>query len=377
MVGLFIDKLDFRLQSVEDHSYSIYIGQGLLDNLMNWLNKHFPSGQVVVISDTIVFKLYVPQLLDILNKMGLQVLLLEINPGERSKTSKVKENLELKMLEHKITRHSLCIAFGGGVVGDLAGFIAATYMRGIRYIQVPTTLLSMVDSSIGGKTAINTKFSKNSIGAFYQPQAVFIDLNFLDTLPKKHIINGLVEATKIFLTSSNEYFVYLEANLDDILSLDKVKLKYIISKAISLKAGVVEADEKENNLRMILNFGHTIGHAIENVTGYRVLHGYAVALGIIVEAQVSLLLGKLSNDNFERIIKLLARLKISSKLLANIDIQEVALATIRDKKNINQDISCVLLKDIGSVALNEELVVSVVKYSTILEALKLVQNKIG
>lgn len=375
---LLSDGFTVNLKAREVRSYKIYTGQGLLDTIITWIGKSYFGKQMVLITDTTVAKLYARKLLESLQDIGFQVLMLEVKPGERSKTAKVKEQLELTMLENRINRYALCIAFGGGVVGDLAGFISATYMRGIKYIQIPTTMLSMVDSSVGGKTAINTKFGKNSIGAFYQPQAVFIDFDLLNTLPKKHLINGLVEAIKTFLIRNYRVFENVEEDLTDILALEENSLNYVVQLSLDIKSSIVAADEEEKNLRMILNFGHTIGHAIEQVTQYKMLHGYAVALGIMVEAQISVLLGKLSADSFERILSLFSRLKITPKLLHNLDIRQIADVAMGDKKNNNiAGISCVILDKIGSVALDGDSVVSTISYSTILEALRIIQVRIG
>ena len=369
-------KLMVNLKREHDDSYPIYIDAGALDKLDSIIKQHYQGTQLVIITDKTVAKLYTKSLTKQLIKLGYNVLMLEIKAGENSKSAKVKNKLDLQMLEHKINRHALVLAVGGGVVGDLTGFIAATYMRGIKYIQIPTTLLAMIDSSVGGKTAINTKFGKNLIGAFHQPKAVIMDLNLLDSLPKKHITNGLIEVIKIFLTSSLNDFKFIETNLDKILILDKSILQSIVQKAVSFKASVIEQDEREENLRMILNFGHTIGHAIEKVTQYTLLHGYAVALGILVEAQLALSLGKLSQVGFNRINKLITRLKVSPQLLNKLSADDIAAATLGDKKNRDGAIYCVLLKKIGAVALDKGKVATKVTYADIIRAFKTIQSKI-
>lgn len=363
-------KLKISLKNIEDNSYPVYIGNDLLNNSIELISKHYTGKDIVVITDKTVSKLYAKNFVNYLINKGYKVLLLEVKPGESSKSAAVKEKIELKMFENQINRFCLCIAFGGGVIGDLAGFIAATYMRGIKYIQIPTTLLSMVDSSVGGKTAINTIFGKNLIGAFYQPKAVIINLNLLNTLPKKHLINGLIEAIKIFLIQDKSSFKFVENNLDLILALDKEALIFIIKKAISIKANIIESDEKEENLRLILNLGHTIGHAIETVTNYKILHGYAVALGIIIEAQLALIMGKLDKSDYIKIINLFKRLKITLKILSDKNIENIIKATLIDKKNKNNEIYCVLLEKIGKVALNKGSVVSKINYKNILQAFK-------
>ena len=364
-----MNKLIVNIKIKEDYSYPIYVDIDLINIAHNIIKDHYSGNQIVIITDKNVAKLYTKNLINNLIQVGYSVLLLDVAVGEKSKSAQTKEKLELEMLKCKINRHALILAVGGGVIGDLAGFVASTYMRGIKIIQIPTTLLSMVDSSVGGKTGINTKFGKNLIGSFYQPQAVIMDLNLLDSLPKEQIINGLVETIKIFLTSYEFGFAYVEANLDAILALDRIALKYIIEKSISLKANIVELDERENNLRMILNFGHTIGHAIEKVSEYKIMHGYAVALGIIIESKISLLMGKLNKLNFDRIIKFLQRLEIDTSLLNNLNLESIALATLNDKKNNDNEIFCVLLKTIGAVELDNDMVATKISSDNILNAL--------
>lgn len=369
-----MDKLKVNLKNKGDNSYPIYIGASLINDVITLLKKHYSGTDVVIITDKTVAKLYTKRFANILIDDGYNVLLLIVKSGEESKTALIKEKLELQMLKNKIDRYALCIAFGGGVIGDLAGFIAATYMRGIKYIQIPTTFLAMVDSSVGGKTAINTKYGKNLIGALYQPQAVIIDLKLLNSLPKKQLINGLIEVIKIFLTSDSDGFKFMEDNLDAILAFDEKVLITVIKKAISLKIHIIEEDEKEENLRMTLNFGHTVGHAIENVTQYKILHGYAVGLGIILEAQLALLMGKLRQDDYNKIVNLFKRLKITTKLLSNKNLEAIAMATLTDKKNKNSEIYIVLLKKIGEIVLNKGMVTSKVSYANIFQLLSNLKN---
>ena len=281
------NKINVDISGQDPAKYQITLGSGVLSTWQSWLGKYCSSKQVVIITDKIVEKLYASEFAKQLGHDGYKVLLLSIAPGEESKVQNVKEYLELEMLKAKYDRHTLLIAIGGGVIGDLSGFVAATYLRGIKYIQVPTTLLAMIDSSVGGKTAINTPYGKNLIGAFWQPQMVVMDIDLLASLPKVQLINGLVEAIKIFLTSDKEGFAYTKRHLDKILRHDMAKLQSVIRRAVSLKAHIVSEDEREENLRMILNFGHTIGHAIEKINDFKILHGYAVALGILVEAKIA------------------------------------------------------------------------------------------
>jgi 3-dehydroquinate synthase len=350
--------------------YRILLGEGLLKDWLSWLPLHAPDKQIVIVTDKIVEHLYANKFRDTLIKHGYNVLLLSIEPGEESKVQSTKEYVELEMLKAKFGRNTLLIAFGGGVVGDLSGFVAATYMRGIKYIQIPTTLLSMIDSSVGGKTAINTPYGKNMIGAFWQPQQVVMDLNLLNSLPKVQLVNGLVEALKIYLTSDAKSFKYASLNLNKVLNNDYSKLQVIIRRAVRLKVQVVKADEREENLRMILNFGHTIAHAIEKLSNFQVLHGYAVGLGILVEAKIAQLLGILSADNYQLISDVFARVGITRDMLSAFDSSAIIEASLGDKKNHGGKIYCVLLKNIGEVYTENEIVATAVDEKYIHQAFK-------
>ncbi len=267
--------------------------------------------KVVIITDHHVKKLYGDALLEKLLQRGFQAQLLSFRAGEKSKNSRVKERLEGEMLRHQCGRNTMIVALGGGVVGDLAGFVAATYMRGIPYIQIPTTLLAMVDSSIGGKTAINTIYGKNLIGAFWQPTAVIADLNFLTTLSQEQMINGLMEAIKIFLTNDRDQFFFVQEHLAQLLIPDLGLLEGVVIKAVEQKMALVHKDEKESGERMILNFGHTIGHAMEQVSQYKIMHGYAVGLGILVELKISELLGICSKTEADMIVDFFHQFKLT------------------------------------------------------------------
>ncbi len=367
--------LNVRLKPEPPKEFPIYIGLGDTLTAMTLIKKHYNGKQIVVITDRNVAKLYGDKLKNYLEIDGFNVLFLTVNSGESAKSTLVKEKLELQMLEQKIDRHALILAFGGGVIGDLAGFVASTYMRGIKYIQLPTTLLAMIDSSVGGKTAINTKLGKNLIGSFYQPLAVIMDLTYLNSLSKKMRINGLIEAIKIFLTSDRDSFYFLRDNLDKVLKLDGDAIKLVIEKAVKLKVQVVEEDEKEQNLRMILNFGHTIGHAIEKLEKYKILHGYAVALGILVEVKIAHLMKKLNENDVNIIFDFFKKLNITTKRLRTLNKEDIALATIGDKKNKQGEISCILLKNIGKVALENGMVATQISHSVIVDSLKKIIEK--
>lgn len=338
-----------KIPSVAAYNYPIFIKTNALQKLATYLKRNHNSTTVVIITDNKVKKLYGDWLRDHLKQMHHKILLLSFPSGEKFKTQQILQAIMTKMLRHNCSRDTLILALGGGVVGDLAGFIAATYMRGIAYIQIPTTLLSMVDSSIGGKTGIDTLYGKNLVGAFWQPKAVFADINCLKTLPQKHLINGLIEALKMFMTNDINSLKYAKKNLGKILAGDEKTLTALIQRAIKIKANIVSQDEKENHLRAILNFGHTIGHAIELVANYKILHGYAVALGILVEAKIAELLNILKKENYLFIEQLLFALNISGKQLRAFDPNKIIQATKIDKKVKHNEVHYVLLKNFGEV----------------------------
>lgn len=332
-------KINVKLNFRRDNSYDIIIGSGLdLEELLPRANSY------VVVTDSRVKKLYASELAE-----KMKAKLLSFSAGEKNKNRQTKAELEDKMLRLGCGRDTMLIALGGGVVGDLAGFVASTYMRGMPYVQIPTTLLAMVDSSVGGKTAVDTPLGKNLIGAFWQPKKVVIDIDFLNTLSQEHLINGLIEAIKVFLTHDKQMFGYVEKNLAKILEKDKVVLRKIVERAIRIKAGVVERDEKEKNERMVLNFGHTIGHAVEWLSDYKLLHGQAVGLGILLETSLAQTLGLLSSANYDRIRELMGRLGIDEKMMRRYRVENILKVMLVDKKNRFGKFRVVMLSDIGRV----------------------------
>lgn len=333
-------------------SYPIRIQTDLLKNLDQWLPSDWQSRRIVIITDDNVNKLYGKNLCNALSEV--KPLLLSVLPGEMSKNYQTQHYLLEKMLEHHCDRNTLILSLGGGVVGDLSGFIASIYMRGVSYIQIPTSLLAMVDSSVGGKTGINTSHGKNLIGSFWQPICVAIDLNCLASLSKEHMINGLIEAIKMFLTNNADYFHYTNKHIESIFNKDLSVIENIVTQAIKIKSAIVTQDEKERHQRMILNFGHTIGHALEKVSNYSILHGYAVALGILVEAKISQLLGLISTEELQQIQTLFLKLNINGQQLNLFDIDDVIHATRMDKKNTSNQTRYILLNKIGQIHIDHQ-----------------------
>ncbi|KAI9710849.1 MAG: hypothetical protein M1812_007301 [Candelaria pacifica] len=341
------------------------------------LIHNIPSSTYVLITDTNIASLYVPAFKQIFEKEALNVsppprlLTYEIPPGETSKTSSTKDRVERWMLHERCTRDTVVVALGGGVIGDMIGFVAATFMRGVRFVQVPTTLLAMVDSSIGGKTAIDTPEGKNLIGAFWQPQRIYIDLQFLESLPEREFINGMAEVIKTAAIRDQEEFAALEGNADIIMRTIKNKasdgqsnlspiydiLKRIVVGSVRVKAYVVSADEREGGLRNLLNFGHSIGHAIEGILTPQILHGECVAIGMVKEAELARYLGVLKPGVVSRLVKCLTsyQLPVSlddrriRKLSAGkvCPVEQLISIMAVDKKNDGQKKKIVLLSAIG------------------------------
>jgi len=259
------------------NSYEIYVGSGLLAQTGRWLKESGFSGKLVIITDPTVKGLYGEALNQSLDKDGFSVITLLVPEGEEQKSLETAGRLYHELTNCYAERTTPILALGGGVIGDLAGFVAATYQRGVPLIQIPTTLLAQVDSSIGGKVAVDHGQLKNKIGAFYQPRLVIADINTLKTLPTNELANGLAEVIKSAAIRNKEFFAFLEKNLDRIKSLDEGALEEIVFQSVKIKTEIVEKDERDLGLRSILNYGHTIGHAIESVSDFKVEHGRSIA----------------------------------------------------------------------------------------------------
>jgi 3-dehydroquinate synthase len=290
-----------------ERSYPIHIGSGLLDRV-DLLQDHVPRKRVAIVSNTTVAPLYLDRLRNGLKTTGISSIAVILPDGEAYKNSSTLNLIYDELLANRCERSTPLIALGGGVVGDITGFAAATYLRGVPFIQIPTTLLAQVDSSVGGKTGINHPLGKNMIGAFYQPQVVLADTDTLDTLPDNELVAGLAEVIKYGLIRDLEFFVWIEQNLGRLLARAKDALQYAITRSCQNKAQVVAADERESGERALLNLGHTFGHAIEAGTGYgKWLHGEAVATGTVMAADLSSRLGWIGAQDVTRIRNLYKR----------------------------------------------------------------------
>lgn len=331
---------------LNERSYPIYIATGLFSNSSSF---KLTSGQrVFIITNNIVAPLYLAEVTSSLQKSGCQVDTFIVPDGEMAKSLSTLDTVFTELLKQNHGRDTTIVALGGGVIGDLAGFAAATYQRGIPFIQVPTTLLAQVDSSVGGKTGINHPLGKNMIGAFYQPQSVVIDLNCLKTLPKREFYAGLAEVIKYGIILDAEFFAWLETHLDDLLNYNEAALAYCIERCCRLKSEVVTADEKELGARALLNLGHTFGHAIETELGYGVwLHGEAVSVGMVMAAQTACLLEKISAQDVDRIQLLLQRAQLPIKRPANMTVKCYFPHMLRDKKVLGGKLRLILPDAIG------------------------------
>ena len=332
-----------------EKSYDIVIGYGIEQEIMDFVRQAGFSQKGLLITDTNVGPLYGRKMQKILEQAGLEVTLAQIPAGEKSKSLTVANELFTRAIEAGLDRKSPVFALGGGVVGDLAGFVAASYMRGVPFVQLPTSLLAQVDSSVGGKVAVNHELGKNLIGAFYQPKAVFMELDYMSTLPQREIYTGLGEIIKYGIIYDEEFFRFLEENQEKVLALEPEALTHMIARSCEIKAAVVSEDEKEAGLRRILNFGHTIGHAIEKETGYvRYNHGEAVGTGMVGAAYISEKLGLIGPQEFDRVQKLVAAYKLPLKA-AGVTVDNMYADIFHDKKTIGGKVTWVLMKSIGEV----------------------------
>jgi len=332
-----------------DRSYPIYMGAGYLDNA-NLLTKHIKSKQVVVVTNETIAPLYLDRVAKHLQNYQLEVIILP--DGEQYKTLSTLDIIFNELLLKKFSRNATLIALGGGVIGDLSGFAAACYQRGIPFIQIPTTLLSQVDSSVGGKTGVNHALGKNMLGAFYQPQCVIIDVDVLDTLDDRQLAAGIAEVIKYGLIRDIDFFEWIEANVTKLLARDKSALTYIIERSCHNKAEIVASDERESGIRAILNLGHTFGHAIETGMGYgQYLHGEAVAIGTCQAAELSKQLGWLTDADVLRVKNIFQRVGLPIQSPESLSAETFLELMAVDKKNVDGDIRLILLRSLGEATL--------------------------
>ncbi len=343
-----------RVELGED-SYPIIVGGALLGRVGELLTSHTKSKKVLILSDSLVKARYMPVVRQSLENAGFDVGTIEAPAGEKSKSLAQFSRIQDSLIAHQLDRSSMLIALGGGVIGDLGGFAAAVYMRGIPYVQIPTTLQAQVDASVGGKTAINHPKGKNLIGAFHQPKLVLIDVDTLKTLPQRDMRSGLIEVIKMGVIRDASLFERVEENLAAILNLEDAVLIEMISSACVNKAEVVAKDEKESGLRMVLNYGHTFGHALEAVTHYnRYRHGEAVSIGMNCAAQLAVNLQMFSETDFQRQRVLLNRAKLPLTFPSDLTPEAVCDAMYLDKKTIGGRLRLILPTRIGEVVIRDD-----------------------
>ncbi|MCX6151774.1 MAG: 3-dehydroquinate synthase [Ignavibacteriales bacterium] len=342
-------KIDVKLKT---NPYSIFVGKNILSGI---LKKHDwkSVSKILIITDSNIAALYTEKIKKIFQVVPKEKMMFVIKAGEESKSSKTLSEIYSFLIQNNYGRDSFIVALGGGVVGDISGYAAATYMRGISYCQVPTTLLAAVDSSVGGKTGVNFLKTKNIVGAFYQPKFVVADLDFLTTLPAEEWTCGLGEVLKYCFLSDSNSINYFQKNLEKILNNDLMLIEKIIIDSVKIKSAVVTQDEKELGLRQILNLGHTFAHGFESLLKYKIKHGEAVIAGIGCSIILSYKIGILSKEKFLNFVNLIKMFeaKINLKKLNKNKLYD---AMLKDKKNKLGKIKFVLLKDIGQVLIGVE-----------------------
>lgn len=337
-----------------DNAYTVYIGNENLPELGQRLVEKGLTHKNVVITNPTVNHHYATIVKSSLQDAGLATKIIEVPDGEEYKSYETANKLYDELIEHKMDRTSTVISLGGGVIGDLSGFVAATYMRGIPFVQIPTTLLAQVDASVGGKVAINHPKGKNMIGAFYQPKFVLIDIGMLDTLPMRDVRSGMAELIKHGMIMDLPLFEELESKVDLVVDMDKKLMIDLVAQSCRDKGKIVQEDEREAGIRAILNYGHTFAHAIEALTDYKTYrHGEAVSIGMACAGRLSVNIGFLDRSAHERQIKLLTAIGLPTKF-PELDPQDVLRSMYRDKKVSGGRLRLVLQKSIGEVVITDE-----------------------
>ena len=337
-----------------ERSYDILIGKGLLSQVADYLRPINLGRRGVIITDTNVEPLYAGALCDALGKGGFAAEVLSVPAGEASKSLRQANRLFEKLPSHGLDRQSFVIALGGGVVGDLAGFVAASYLRGLALVQVPTSLLAQVDSSVGGKTGVNLPQGKNLVGAFYQPKLVLADTDALGTLPERELRSGFAEVIKHGAIRDVKFFGWLEREYKRVLALDPEAVAHVVRRCCEIKAEVVSADERESGLRALLNFGHTVGHAMETLSDYSgLLHGEAISMGMCCGARLSVKRAGLSEAEAQRLRDLIAASGLPTRLGNTFKKGELLEAARLDKKARDGKLRFVLLKRLGKAFVSD------------------------
>lgn len=337
-----------------DRSYPIHIQSGLLGKIANDLQAHPFAHRYCVISDDNVASLYGSQLIKSLNAARIDAQIITFPQGEMSKNFQTIASLASTLAQQGFDRKDGLIALGGGVTGDITGFLASIYMRGIPFAQIPTTLLAQVDSSVGGKTGVDIPEGKNLAGTFYQPQVVYIDTDVLQTLPLEELKGGLAEVIKYGVIKDADFFAFLDTHRKAILSLDKNTIATLIARCCEIKAEVVELDEREGGLRRILNYGHTIGHAVEAASSFTLIHGFAVAIGMCAAASLAVKNGCLTLEESAAIRQLIKSYDLPVDIPSELDRDDMRRYLLRDKKTVGGRVFYVLPQAIGKVVITDQ-----------------------
>ncbi len=355
-------------------SYEIYIGAGILAQAGPWLKELGFSGKVVVITNPLVEQQHGEALTQSLTQAGLTTTILQIPDGEEQKSLETAGKLYLELGNGLAERATPILAFGGGVIGDLAGFVAATFKRGVPLVQIPTTLLAQVDSSIGGKVAIDHGQLKNEIGAFYQPRLVISDVDTLKTLEPKVLASGLAEVIKYGVIQDKRFFGYLEENMERIKSRDGTVLEEIIFRSAKIKAEVVAEDEADLGRRAILNYGHTVAHALESVSNFEIAHGEAVAIGMVAAAKIASALGIFNSDGLSRLESLITQAGLPTRL-PDLKVEALTAAMQHDKKVQGGRIRFILPEALGRVTITDKMSLALIEQ--VLEQIKRKEGQTG
>ncbi len=339
--------------ALAERSYNILISSGIIGQLGDSCRAANLKGIAAVITNPVVAALYLSPVKEALESAGYRVIVVQIPDGEEYKNPDTLNLVYDALISSGLDRSSFLVALGGGVVGDLAGFAAATFLRGIPFVQVPTTLLAQVDSSVGGKTGINHRLGKNLIGAFYQPALVVADLDTLDTLPEREYLCGVAESLKYGVVLDRELFAYLADSVESVMARDKMTLQHIVATACRIKAAVVASDERESGLRAVLNFGHTLGHAVETLSGYgTVKHGEAVAIGMVQAARLSCRREHSTLPDLQRVESLVRKFGFATELPAfSIDDYENIIS--HDKKKRDDGVNFIFNRGIGDFVIEK------------------------
>lgn len=339
-----------------ERSYDIHIGQGLIDRVGEIVSGVCRGKVAAIVTNPKIGRLYGERVVESLRISGISAEVISVPAGERYKTLRTVERIYEGLLDQRLDRGAMLIGLGGGVVGDMTGFAAATYYRGIDFVQIPTSLLAQVDSSVGGKTGVNLPRGKNLVGAFHQPKTVIIDVSVLRTLPARELRAGLAEVIKHGIIRDEGYFAYLERNLPALKRLCPAVLEHTIERSCEIKADVVRRDERESGLRRVLNYGHTVGHAVERLTSYRVYkHGEAVAIGMVTAALVAREMGAAESDLVDRVVGMLRRVGLPCKPCEEVAPADIISAMGLDKKVTHGRLHAVLVNSIGRAFVTDDI----------------------